>query len=154
MSASSAASDAAPGAADAGAGASAAAGEAGGSGGGGGGGGGGGAPVRLAVEFGGGLEVLFGGSKRLDILLPPDVRSAGELVRWLAGPSRLLAAAERRDLFAVPAPAGAGPSAGQLRVRPGVLVLINDTDWALEGGADAALRAGDTVAFISTLHGG
>ena len=39
-------------------------------------------------------------------------------------------------------------------VRPGVLVLINDTDWELEGQLEAEVRAGDVVTFISTLHGG
>jgi len=39
-------------------------------------------------------------------------------------------------------------------VRPGILVLVNDTDWELEGEGACALRDGDEVVFISTLHGG
>lgn len=39
-------------------------------------------------------------------------------------------------------------------VRPGILVLINDTDWEIEGGLESRVRDGDTVALISTLHGG
>ena len=38
--------------------------------------------------------------------------------------------------------------------RPGILVLINDTDWELEGEGDYALKDGDEIVFISTLHGG
>jgi molybdopterin converting factor small subunit len=38
--------------------------------------------------------------------------------------------------------------------RPGILVLINDTDWELEGEGDYILKDGDEVVFISTLHGG
>ena len=38
--------------------------------------------------------------------------------------------------------------------RPGILVLINDSDWALEGEGDYQLKEGDKVVFISTLHGG
>jgi ubiquitin related modifier 1 len=38
--------------------------------------------------------------------------------------------------------------------RPGILVLINDTDWELEGEGEYALKDGDEVVFISTLHGG
>ena len=38
--------------------------------------------------------------------------------------------------------------------RPGILVLINDADWELEDGLDYALRDGDRLVFISTLHGG
>eukprot|EP00192_Tetraselmis_astigmatica_P025343 CAMPEP_0117677142 /NCGR_PEP_ID=MMETSP0804-20121206/16583_1 /TAXON_ID=1074897 /ORGANISM="Tetraselmis astigmatica, Strain CCMP880" /LENGTH=64 /DNA_ID=CAMNT_0005486397 /DNA_START=476 /DNA_END=670 /DNA_ORIENTATION=+ len=39
-------------------------------------------------------------------------------------------------------------------VRPGVLVLINDTDWEITGHLDTELDEEDTVVFISTLHGG
>lgn len=39
-------------------------------------------------------------------------------------------------------------------VRAGILVLINDVDWELEGGLDAEVGDGDRVTFISTLHGG
>jgi ubiquitin related modifier 1 len=38
--------------------------------------------------------------------------------------------------------------------RPGILVLVNDTDWELCGREDYVLQANDSVAFISTLHGG
>ena len=39
-------------------------------------------------------------------------------------------------------------------VRPGIIVLINETDWELEGTIDYQLENNDTIAFISTLHGG
>ena len=39
-------------------------------------------------------------------------------------------------------------------VRPGILVLINDTDWELEGEGEYTLCEGDVIVFISTLHGG
>ena len=38
--------------------------------------------------------------------------------------------------------------------RPGILVLINEVDWELEGTLDYTLQPGDTITFISTLHGG
>jgi molybdopterin converting factor small subunit len=38
--------------------------------------------------------------------------------------------------------------------RPGILVLINDADWELEGELEYELRDRDEVVFISTLHGG
>eukprot|EP00921_Rhytidocystis_pertsovi_P005011 GHVQ01008673.1.p1 GENE.GHVQ01008673.1~~GHVQ01008673.1.p1 ORF type:complete len:162 (-),score=44.25 GHVQ01008673.1:467-952(-) len=43
---------------------------------------------------------------------------------------------------------------GFCTVRAGVLVLINDTDWELCGREEGEVKDGDTVAFISTLHGG
>ncbi|KAL6449475.1 URM1 Ubiquitin-related modifier 1 [Candida maltosa Xu316] len=39
-------------------------------------------------------------------------------------------------------------------VRPGILVLINDTDWELEGMEDYVIESGDVFTFTSTLHGG
>jgi ubiquitin related modifier 1 len=39
-------------------------------------------------------------------------------------------------------------------VRPGILVLVNDADWELCGGADYEIEPDDQIVFISTLHGG
>ena len=41
-----------------------------------------------------------------------------------------------------------------VRRRPGILVLINDSDWELDGELDYELKAHDHIVFISTLHGG
>lgn len=38
--------------------------------------------------------------------------------------------------------------------RPGILVLINDADWELEGEESYELQSGDNILFVSTLHGG
>lgn len=38
--------------------------------------------------------------------------------------------------------------------RPGILVLINDADWELEGEAAYVLQPKDNILFVSTLHGG
>ena len=38
--------------------------------------------------------------------------------------------------------------------RPGILVLVNDADWELEGEGEYQLKDGDEIVFISTLHGG
>jgi hypothetical protein len=38
--------------------------------------------------------------------------------------------------------------------RPGILVLIDETDWELSGELDSCPAAGAVIAFISTLHGG
>lgn len=39
-------------------------------------------------------------------------------------------------------------------VRPGILVLVNDTDWELLGELDYEIQHKDSISFISTLHGG
>jgi hypothetical protein len=38
--------------------------------------------------------------------------------------------------------------------RPGILVLINDADWELEGESAYEIQDGDNILFVSTLHGG
>ena len=38
--------------------------------------------------------------------------------------------------------------------RPGILVLINDADWELEGEDSYVINIGDNILFVSTLHGG
>ncbi|MCJ1395242.1 Ubiquitin- modifier 1 [Xylographa bjoerkii] len=40
------------------------------------------------------------------------------------------------------------------QVRPGILVLINDADWELEGEEKYQLQPKDNILFVSTLHGG
>lgn len=39
-------------------------------------------------------------------------------------------------------------------IRPGILVLINDADWELEGEEKYELKDNDNILFVSTLHGG
>ena len=39
-------------------------------------------------------------------------------------------------------------------VRPGILVLVNNSDWELTGQLDYCLQQNDHITFISTLHGG
>jgi ubiquitin related modifier 1 len=41
-----------------------------------------------------------------------------------------------------------------LKSRPGILVLINDADWELEGESNYVLQRDDHILFVSTLHGG
>jgi ubiquitin related modifier 1 len=38
--------------------------------------------------------------------------------------------------------------------RPGILVLINDADWELEGEENYQIQPEDNILFVSTLHGG
>ncbi|BGP38485.1 Ubiquitin-related modifier 1 [Rhodotorula kratochvilovae] len=127
------------------------------------------ATISLTVQMSGGMELLFSNIPTHKLTLPrhyvpsstvlassaPAERPApvdgGEdgavetdvrfLVWWLR--EYLLEDRERPELF----------SQGET-VRPGILVLINSTDWELEGELDYVLQDGDEVVFISTLHGG
>lgn len=46
------------------------------------------------------------------------------------------------------------PKLTMLPSRPGILVLINDADWELEGEDQYELQPRDQIVFVSTLHGG
>ncbi|ETW77333.1 hypothetical protein HETIRDRAFT_125501 [Heterobasidion irregulare TC 32-1] len=100
--------------------------------------------LNIKIEFGGGLELLFSNQRSHRISLPAHrlaVQPANMdfLIQWLK--ENLLK--ERAELFVE-----------NDTVRPGILVLINDTDWELEGEGQYELKDGDEVVFISTLHGG
>ncbi|KAH9968107.1 ubiquitin-related modifier 1 [Russula dissimulans] len=104
--------------------------------------------LKLKIEFGGGLELLFSNKRVHAVAIPSTVPQSGGkevpadlnfLIHWLR--DKLLK--ERSGLFV--------ENGG---LRPGILVLVNDTDWELEGEGDYQLRDGDEIVFISTLHGG
>jgi ubiquitin related modifier 1 len=98
--------------------------------------------VKVHVEFSGGMDLIFGGVKETDIdLTLPEDRALTIVDVMVFCRDKLLQ--ERPELFMK------GDS-----VRPGILVLINDADWELFGTVDAQVEEGDSVTFISTLHGG
>lgn len=97
--------------------------------------------MKLTIEFGGGLELLFSNQKCYPVDIPDAEGrfTVADLLPWAR--DNLLK--NRPELF----------MKGDT-VRPGILVLINDCDWELSGMLDTELHEGDTVLFISTLHGG
>ena len=116
--------------------------------------------MELKIEFCGGLDMIFGGKKGvLDVSVPfvSDAKVSllesliamltsislqpriAELLVWM----RENMVTERPELF----------MKGET-VRPGILVLINEVDWELSGMGESELSEGDSIAFISTLHGG
>jgi len=102
------------------------------------------ATKSVRVEFGGGLELLFSNQKAHKVDIPDSTTDEKPtdmkyLILWLK--DNLLK--EREELFF-----------DNDTVRPGILVLINDTDWELEGEGDYVLQTDDEIVFISTLHGG
>ena len=94
----------------------------------------------MRIEVGGGLELLCG--KQRDHVyenIDCDRTSVSVLLDWMC----VHVIQERVELFCE----------GN-KVRPGILVLVNDVDWELCGGTDCLLHDGDQVVFLSTLHGG
>lgn len=116
------------------------------------------------VESGrGGLELLFGNTKSFDvtIVIGEEVFNMKSLLRWIR--TNLLQ--ERPELFLAEGDSLCVPTAARFVVssspwpsrggrRPGILCLINGADWELEGTLDYEPHSGDTIEFISTLHGG
>lgn len=99
--------------------------------------------LAVEIEFSGGAELLFDNQKKLQVDLPleePDDKwTIGRLIAFLKDKHLR----ERPELFVQ----------GKT-VRPGILVLVNDTDWELMGELDYEIKAKDQIMFISTLHGG
>ncbi|TID14467.1 hypothetical protein CANINC_004755 [Pichia inconspicua] len=96
--------------------------------------------VTVRVEFLGGLDQTFGGDRERRVVLEEGEATIGGLVTKLASS---LKNEKDYELFVQ-----------EGEVRPGILVLINDTDWELEGKEECELENGDIVSFTSTLHGG
>lgn len=97
--------------------------------------------LEVKVEFAGGAELMFGNVKKHTLKLPAQQNpwTVRDLIGWIK--ANLLK--ERPELFVQ----------GET-VRPGILVLINDTDWELLGELEYRVQNGDVIVFISTLHGG
>jgi len=105
--------------------------------------------ISLKIEFGGGLDLLFSNQRSVKVVIPSFMSrendgdekptNVNNLIHWLK--DNLLT--ERAELFIENG-----------TIRPGILVLINDTDWELEGEGDYELQDNDEIVFISTLHGG
>ncbi|CCX07207.1 ubiquitin-related modifier 1 [Pyronema domesticum] len=97
------------------------------------------ANIPITVEFSGGLELLFASERSLSLEVAEGT-TVGELVNILVDKHMV---DTRTELFVVDG-----------TVRPGILVLINDADWELEGEESYVLEKKDTILFVSTLHGG
>ncbi|KIW27022.1 uncharacterized protein PV07_06803 [Cladophialophora immunda] len=101
--------------------------------------------VDITVEFTGGLEMLFDNVSKHSVSLAKDADdgkppTVGYLVKYICND---LMKDSRKELFVLNG-----------NVRPGILVLINDSDWELEGEDKYELATKDTILFVSTLHGG
>ncbi|OBT48281.1 hypothetical protein VE00_01212 [Pseudogymnoascus sp. WSF 3629] len=100
--------------------------------------------MDVVLEFTGGLESLTSSKRIHRVAIPSTLEGrptdVAGLVRWVA---KEMMAGDGGEMFIQ----GEG-------VRPGILVLINDADWELEGGESYLVQPGDNILFVSTLHGG
>ncbi|KAF1349418.1 ubiquitin related modifier 1 [Lizonia empirigonia] len=101
--------------------------------------------LPINVEFSGGLELLFANQKKYSLAIPSKDDSGAPsnvafLVKYLCDK---VMKDPRKDMFVL-----------EDTVRPGILVLINEADWELEGEDQYELQKNDHIMFVSTLHGG
>ncbi|KAF2686822.1 ubiquitin related modifier 1 [Lentithecium fluviatile CBS 122367] len=101
--------------------------------------------ISITVEFSGGLEMLFSNERKLPLSIPAkDDTGARTNVAYLVNYLCENAMKDpKKELFVLDG-----------TVRPGILVLINDADWELEGEEKYEVQEGDNILFVSTLHGG
>ncbi|KAI0120187.1 Urm1-domain-containing protein [Nemania sp. FL0031] len=101
--------------------------------------------LSILVEFTGGLEMLFSDQRRHGLSMPAIDKSGkpvtiAYLIEHLC---ENVMNDTRKELFVL-----------DHHLRPGILVLINDADWELEGEEAYEIQNGDNILFVSTLHGG
>ncbi|KAH3898808.1 ubiquitin-related modifier URM1 SCDLUD_005146 [Saccharomycodes ludwigii] len=99
--------------------------------------------VNVKVEFLGGLDAIFNKQRQYKLVVPntPTGVTVGDLIQYIV--ANMIKNQSDIEVFIQ-----------DNTIRPGILTLINDTDWELEGGEDYILEDGDVVSFTSTLHGG
>ncbi|CAD6196823.1 unnamed protein product [Caenorhabditis auriculariae] len=98
--------------------------------------------LNIKVEFSGGSEFLVDGKKVHQMTF-----NEGSLLRDVLKEvaEKLVTDKARMNLLF---------NADVTEVANGVITLINDCDTALLSEYDTPLEDGDTVTFVSTLHGG
>ncbi|KAI0980250.1 hypothetical protein GJ496_009642 [Pomphorhynchus laevis] len=97
------------------------------------------------IEFAGGCELLFDllpGQNSISVQIPSKYEKPFTLKKLLQ---------HIRSTMTISKPDQFFDSDG---VRPGILVMINDVDWELMSKLNYEVASGDTILFISTLHGG
>lgn len=99
--------------------------------------------LKVKVEFLGGLDVISSNVREHKCTLDMEEGEATmkDLIKYIT--ENIITDAKDIHVFIEDG-----------TVRPGILVLINDTDWELEGMEDYVLESGDVLTFTSTLHGG
>ncbi|KAH7033123.1 ubiquitin-related modifier 1 [Microdochium trichocladiopsis] len=101
--------------------------------------------INVVVEFSGGLEMLFSDKRHHELSLPSRTEDSSPItIAWLIQYlCQHTMDDPRRELFVL-----------DQHLRPGILVLINDADWELEGEEAYEIQDKDNILFVSTLHGG
>ena len=95
--------------------------------------------MKIKVELGGGLELLFDKIKDFEIEINKNECLIKDVII-----SMLSKIKGNSNLFASP----------EGIIKPGIIVLYNDADWEIYEKEETKVEDKDTISFISTLHGG
>ena len=95
--------------------------------------------MKIKVELGGGLELLFDKKKDFEIEINKNQCIIKDVIismlNKIKGNSNLFASQDGI-------------------IKPGIIVLYNDADWEIYDKENTKIEDKDTISFISTLHGG
>ena len=95
--------------------------------------------MKIKVELGGGLELLFDKVKNFDIEIEKNEGTIKDIIMIMLskikGDSNLFASQDGI-------------------IKPGIIVLHNDADWEIYDKENTKIEDKDVISFISTLHGG
>ena len=98
--------------------------------------------MKVNIEFSGGLALMFQSKKKIELNFE-ERKDAEYQLKDVIEELRKNHLKEKEEMFV---------QSGT--VRPGIIVLVNDTDWELLEADEYTVQPNDTVSFISTLHGG
>ncbi|CDR47710.1 CYFA0S36e00672g1_1 [Cyberlindnera fabianii] len=101
--------------------------------------------VDIKVEFLGGLDVIFESERYHKVKLNEKDDGSPLILRDLIHHISTKMIKDEKDVCVF---------LENGTIRPGILTLINDADWELEGEEEYELESGDVISFTSTLHGG
>mmetsp|Transcript_9172 Transcript_9172/g.13571 ORF Transcript_9172/g.13571 Transcript_9172/m.13571 type:complete len:97 (+) Transcript_9172:39-329(+) len=96
--------------------------------------------MKIKCEFSGGLELIFNDQAKIEV----DMEKKSNMMQLIKTLKEKHMTGQA-DLFI---------NQKEDSIRPGILILINDSDWELFETVEYELQDGDEIVFISTLHGG
>ncbi|KAJ5069574.1 rurm1 protein [Anaeramoeba ignava] len=96
--------------------------------------------MNVTIEFLGGLDALVEKQKEVKTTLPKEITHLKHLIIWIK--ENLMKS--RQEEFVT----------NELQIRPGIMVLVNEIDWALLDEENYEIQQNDRIAFLSSLHGG
>ncbi|KAL6936545.1 probable Ubiquitin-related modifier 1 [Hanseniaspora guilliermondii] len=100
--------------------------------------------IDIKVEFLGGLDSIFANKRSYEVKVDnTKIVTLRDLIFDVIVKDLLVNPEENYSIYIQ-----------DETIRPGILTLINDSDWELEDELDYILQHKDVISFTSTLHGG